>query len=63
MKLKMKKIVNHIYVVLVDLRNAVNKKKTPKNENTDKVIDIVEKIVKVACVVKIKLFFYGPILL
>ena len=38
MKLKMKKIVNHIYVVLVDLRNAVNKKKTPKNENTDKVI-------------------------
>ena len=32
-------------------------KKTPKNENTDKVIDIVEEIVKVACVVKIKLFF------
>ena len=30
MKLKMKKIVKHIYVVLVDLRNAVNKKNSQK---------------------------------
>ena len=35
------KIVNHVNVALIDLRNAVNRKKIPKNENPDKVIDIV----------------------
>ena len=29
---------------MIDLRNAVNKKEIPKNENPDKVIDIVEDI-------------------
>ena len=29
---------------MIDLRNAVNKKEIPKNENSDKVIDIVEEI-------------------
>ena len=29
---------------MIDLRNAVNKKQIPKNENPDKVIDIVEEI-------------------
>ena len=30
---------------LIDLRNAVNQKKTLKNENPDKIINIVEEII------------------
>ena len=37
---------NTIFEISVDLplRNAVNKKEIPENENSDKVIDIVRKI-------------------
>lgn len=30
--------------MLIDLRNLVNRKRIPKNENPNKVIDIVDKI-------------------
>ena len=30
--------------MLIDLRNAVNRKEIPKNENSEEVIDIVEEI-------------------
>ena len=32
--------------MLIDLRNAVNRKEISENENPDKVIDIVEEILK-----------------
>ena len=44
---KNQKIVNHVNNALINLRNAVNRKEIPKNENPDKVIDIVEEILKV----------------
>ena len=37
-------MVNQIHDALIDLRNAVNRKKIPKNENLHKVNDIVEEI-------------------
>ena len=40
------KIVNHVNNALFDLRNAVNRKKIPQNENPVKVIDIIEEIIK-----------------
>ena len=43
-KATIEKIVDHVNVALRDLRNAVNKKDIPENENLDKVIDIVEEI-------------------
>ena len=44
---KNQKIVNHVNNALINLRNAVNRKEIPKNENPDKVLDIVEEILKV----------------
>ena len=38
-KTKNEKIANHI---LIDLRNVFNRKEIPKNENPDKVSDIVK---------------------
>ena len=43
-KSKNDKIVNHVNDALIDLRNAVNRKEIPKNENPDKDADIVEEI-------------------
>ena len=37
-------IVNEVNDALIHLRNYVNKKEIPKNENLDKVINIAEKI-------------------
>ena len=37
-------MTNQVSDALVDLRTAVDKKEVPENENHDKVIDIVEKI-------------------
>ena len=37
-------IVNHVTRALIDLRNAVNKKKIPENKNPDGLINTVEKI-------------------
>ena len=37
-------IVEHLNNGLINLRNADNKREIPKNENPDKVIDIVEEI-------------------
>ena len=38
------KILNRAKNALIELRNAVNRKKFPKNEDSEKVIDIVEEI-------------------
>ena len=41
---KNEKIANHVNNALIDLRNAVSRKEIPKNENLDKVINIVEEM-------------------
>ena len=41
---KNEKIVNHANNALIQLRNAVNRKQIPHNENSDKVIYIVDKV-------------------
>ena len=41
---KNEKIVNHANDALIQLRNAVNRKQIPHNENSDKVIYIVDKV-------------------
>ena len=38
---KSKEIINHVHDGLIGLRNAVNIKTIPENENPDKLIDIV----------------------
>ena len=38
------KIVNYAHNALIDIRNTINKKETPENENPDKAVNIVEKI-------------------
>ena len=43
-KTRNEKIANHVNDALIDLRNAINRKEIPENENTNKVIDIVEEI-------------------
>ena len=43
-KTKNDKIVNNFNDAFIGLQNAVNRKKIPKNENPDKVIEIVEEI-------------------
>ena len=40
---KNKQTRNQVNDGLIDLRNALSKKKNPENENPDKVVDIVEK--------------------
>ena len=40
---KNKQTINQVNDGLIDLRNALSKKKNPENENPDKVVDIVEK--------------------
>ena len=42
---KNEQIANQVNDALIGIRNAINKKITPENENPDKLIDIVEKIV------------------
>ena len=41
---KNEKILNEANDALIDLKNSINRREIPKNENPDKVIDIVEKI-------------------
>ena len=41
---KNEKLVNNISNGLIDLRNDINKKEIPENENPKKVADVVEKI-------------------
>ena len=43
-KAKNEKIVKHINDALIDLRDAVNRKQIPENENVCKVIGIIEEI-------------------
>ena len=38
------KIVKNVNESLIDLRNSVNSKETPKNENPNKVINTIDKI-------------------
>ena len=42
--MKSDKNVKHLKASLTDLRNFVNSKEIPENENSNKIIDIVEKI-------------------
>ena len=44
-QVKDEQIVNQVNDALFNLRNNVIRKEIPENENPDKVIDIVEKIV------------------
>ena len=41
---KNEQLVNDINDELIDLRNAIIKKEIPENENTNKLVDIIEKI-------------------
>ena len=50
---KNSKIVNQTIDSINELKNAVNKKEIPENENPNKIIDIVEKILEF----KLKDFF------
>ena len=43
---KNKELVNNINDALTDLRNVIIKKETPKNENPNKTINIVEKVLE-----------------
>ena len=40
----MMELVNNVNDGLIDLRNAINRKEIPENENPNKIVDIVEKI-------------------
>ena len=40
------KIVNRVDNALIDLSNAVNRTEISENENPDKIVDIVEEILK-----------------
>ena len=42
-KAKNEKIVNHVNDALIDLRNAINRKQIPENENACKVIGVIEE--------------------
>ena len=44
-QVKNKQLVNNITDELIDLRNTINKKELSGNENPNKIIDIVEKII------------------
>ena len=41
---KTEEIINQVNDALIDLKDAVNRKECPKNENPGKLIDIVQKI-------------------
>ena len=43
-QVKNEKLVNDMNDGLIDLRNAINRKKIHKNENQEKLVNIVEKI-------------------
>ena len=45
--LKKKQIVKQTIDAINELKNAVNKKEIPKNEHSNKIIDIVEKVLKI----------------
>ena len=38
-------MINQVIDALIDLRDAVNKNEVPENENSNKAIDIVEKVI------------------
>ena len=40
------KKVNHVNNALIGLKNALNRKEIPENENPNKVIEVVEEILK-----------------
>ena len=42
---KSEQLVNSINDVFIDLRNAINRKEISENENSNKIVDIVKKIV------------------
>ena len=41
---KNEKLVNNVNNGLIDLRNNINRKEIPENENLKKVVEIIEKI-------------------
>ena len=43
-QVKNEQLVNNINDGLIDLRNAINRKEIPQNENPNKTADIVRKI-------------------
>ena len=43
-KIKNNEIIKHIYNALTEVRNSINSKEIPKNENPKKVVNIGEKI-------------------
>ena len=53
---KNEKLVNNINNGLIDLRNDINRKEIPKNKNSGKVADIVEKILTLISNEKVKDF-------
>ena len=40
---KNEQLVNNISDELINLRNSVNRKEIPENENSNKIVDVVEK--------------------
>ena len=44
MEAKNEQLVNNINDGLIDLRNAINRKEIPENENPNKIVNTVEKI-------------------
>ena len=44
-QVKNEQIVNNVNDGLIDLRNDINRKEIPENENPKKVVEIVEKII------------------
>ena len=43
-KIRNEEIIKHINNGLIELRNSINKKEIPENENPNKIVDTVEKI-------------------
>ena len=43
-KIKNNEIIKHINNALTEVRNSINSKEIPKNENPKKVVNIAEKI-------------------
>ena len=41
---KNEQLVNNVNAKLVNLRNSINRKKIPENENPNKIVDIIDKI-------------------
>ena len=46
MQAKNEKLANNINDGLIDLRNIINRREIPENENSNKIVHIVEKILE-----------------